>query len=103
MPLYSVAQKMSARVWTPRGKAQPAEEHSKDFPDSVLWVRFSVSGRRAATKFDHTRAVDVQKVRTLNLVGPELVASPSSRRTSVVVMAWFAKAFDTADLTEAKG
>jgi hypothetical protein len=35
-------------------------------------------------------------------MGPKLVASPSSRRTSPVVMAWFTEGFDTADLTEAK-
>jgi hypothetical protein len=65
-------------------------------------VRFSVSGRRAATKFDRSRPVDSQSGETLGLVGPELGVSPSSKPTSPVVMARFTEGFDTADLKEAK-
>ena len=75
MPLCSVAQNMAATVGQGDGKAHPAEEHGRDFPDSSLWTRFSVPERRAATKFDRNRPVDNQKGETLGLVGSELVAS----------------------------
>jgi len=52
----------------------------------VCWGRFSVSARRAATKFDRSRPADGQNGERFGLVAPELAALPSSRRTSAVVV-----------------
>src|SRR5260370_36172256 len=91
-----VALQRGTEQWPPgwghgEGKAHqtPAEEH-RHFPDSqCVGCYFPSQGGAPQRNSIRSRPVHSQNGETLGLVGPELVASPSSRRPSPVAMVWF--------------
>src|SRR6516165_12718384 len=101
---------MAARVGPRRGESAPNSRRGAQqrvdgrFPGSkCVGCDFPSQGGAPQRNSIRSRPVHSQNGEMLGLVGPELVASPSSRRTSPVAMAWFLEAFDTADLNRGKG
>jgi hypothetical protein len=104
MSLYSVARnngRQGGAMARGNTKLPPRStaEVDRHFPDSqCVGCDFPSQGGAPQRNSIRSRPVHSKNGETLGPVGPELVASPSSRRTSPVAMAWFLEGFDTADL-----